>query len=95
MQIFDGKWEEVLDSLAIKTWLIARYMDDGRTCMPPIKPGWRFEDNVLKFKLSWEREDQELSPMEITRRGLLGTLQGIYNGDRGGFPRPVAPNAGY
>ena len=77
MQIFDEKWEGVLKRLNIVTWLITRYMDDGRTAMPPFKPGWRMVDKELKFKLRWEKEDQELSPLEITKRVIGGTLEGV------------------
>ena len=77
MQIFDVKWEDRLTRLRVVTWLISRYMDDGRTCLPPLKPGWRWDGDSLKFKIQWEREDQELSDTEITRRGLVGTLQGV------------------
>ena len=51
MQIFDVKWEEVLTNLRLVTWLISRYMDDGRTYMPPLKPGWRWKGGTLKFRL--------------------------------------------
>ena len=77
MQLFDVKWERELDKHMLRTWLIARYMDDGRACMPPLKPGWRWKDGSLLFCMKWEREDQELSGSEITRRGLLGTLKGV------------------
>ena len=77
MQVFDVKWEETLKTLGIVTNLISRYMDDGRSFMPPLKPGWRWEDGNLKFKVRWEREDQELSSQEVTRRGLLGSLNTI------------------
>ena len=74
MQIFDVKWEGSLRELCIKLWLNSRYMDDGRTALPPLKPGWRWMDKSLKYCIKWEREDQELSDMEITRRCLLDTL---------------------
>ena len=74
MQIFDVKWEGTLKDLCIKIWLNCRYMDDGRTAMPPLKPGWRWMEGSLKFCTKWEREDQELSSLEITRRVILGTL---------------------
>ena len=74
MQIFDVKWEGLLRELCVKIWLNSRYMDDGRTALPPIKPGWRWTDNSLKYCINWEQEDQELSNMEITRRCLIGTL---------------------
>ena len=77
MQLFDGKWEHILKQMGIWAWLIVRYMDDGRTLMPPLKPGWRWEEGKLKFKLKWEKEDQELSGSEITRRGILGSLGGV------------------
>ena len=77
MQLFDGKWEHILKQMGIWAWLIVRYMDDGRTLMPPLKPGWRWEEWKLKFKLKWQREDQELSGSEITRRGILGSLGGV------------------
>ena len=31
----------------------------------------------MKFKLSWEREDQELSALEITKRVLWETINGV------------------
>ena len=43
----------------------------------PLKPGWRWEEWKIKFKLKWQREDQELSGSEITRRGILGSLGGV------------------
>ena len=52
-------------------------MDDGRTFLPPIKPGWRWFEGRLRYRLSWEKEDQELSDSEITRKALLGSLVGV------------------
>ena len=68
-----------MDQLMVRTCLIARYMDDGRTLMHPLKPGWRWDkdEESLKFSLAWECEDQELSGAEITRRGLLGSINGV------------------
>ena len=63
--------------LCIKIWLNTRYMDDGRTAMPPIRPGWRWINGSLLFNLKWEREDQELTDIEITKRVILGTLNGV------------------
>ena len=77
MQIFDGKWEGRLRELCLKIWLYSRYMDDGRAAMPPIKPGWRWIGSSLKYCVKWEQEDQELSDIEITRRVILGTLNGV------------------
>ena len=77
MQIFDVKWEGALRDLCVKIWLNCRYMDDGRTAMPPLKPGWRWWGGSLTFCIKWEREDQELSSLEITRRGITGTLNNV------------------
>ena len=77
MQAFDVDWEGDLDKMGVVTNLIMRYMDDGRSIMPPLKPGWRWVEGGLKFCLDWEREDQELSDQEITRRGLLGSLNQV------------------
>ena len=77
MQIFDVKWEGALRELCVQIWLNSRYMDDGRTAMPPLKPGVRWVDGLLKFCIRWEREDQELSNQEITKNGILGTLNNV------------------
>ena len=77
MQIFDVKWEEQLRDLCIKIWLNTRYMDDGRTAMPPLRPGWRWDEGSLKYCVRWEKEDQELTNLEITKRVILGTLNTV------------------
>ena len=77
MQVFDVQWEGVLRTMSIQFWLNTRYMDDGRTAMPPLKPGWRMVDGALKYCIKWEREDQELSNIEITKRVMLETLNGV------------------
>ena len=77
MQIFDVKWEDRLGELGLKIWLYSRYMDDGRAAMPPIKPGWRWQGSSLKYCIRWEQEDQELSDIEITKRVILRTLNGV------------------
>ena len=41
MQIFDIAWKTRLRDAGIITWLLARYMDDARAFLPPIRPGWR------------------------------------------------------
>ena len=55
----------------------SRYMDDGRTAMPPLKPGWRWVEQSLQYCIRWEREDQELTSEEITKKGILGTLNNV------------------
>ena len=45
----------------------------------PFKPGWRWEDKEFKLRVEWEKEDQELSPSEITRRCMVGTVGALQN----------------
>ena len=40
MQIFDVKWEGILEKLRIPVELITQYMDEGRAFLAPLKPGW-------------------------------------------------------
>ena len=77
MQMFDVKWESRLTDLRIIVWLVSRYMDDGRAFLPPIRPGWRINEGRLQFSLRWKDEDETLSPTEITRRVIAGSLRGV------------------
>ena len=70
MQIFDGKWEAVLRNVGLTFNLIARYMDDGRVFMPPLRPGWRWVNRRLQYTVRWEGEDYGLSPQERTKRAI-------------------------
>ena len=63
--------------LCVKILLNSSYMDDGRTAMPPLKPGWRWVEQSLQYCIRWEREDQELTSEEITKKGILGTLNNV------------------
>ena len=63
--------------MKVVTNLVMRYMDDGRSLMPPLKPGWRWSEGGLQYCLKWEREDQELSDQVITKNGLLGSLNKV------------------
>ena len=36
MQIFDGKWEAILRKVGLTVHMMARYMDDCRTFLPPV-----------------------------------------------------------
>ena len=81
MQLFDMKWKLTLEAPGVKLWLMARYMDDVRVFLPPIKPGWRggMEGRTrgIWFKKEWETEDSCLSPTEITKRALEFTMQNV------------------
>ena len=34
-----------------------QYLDDMRVALPPIKAGWRWYDEGLKYSKKWELED--------------------------------------
>ena len=68
MQLFDAKWKRRLQELGITTWLISRYVDDSRAILQPIRPGWRWMDNDLRYskqemgaggqRYSWRDKDE-------------------------------------
>ena len=68
MQAFDREWGELLRALCVRTWGNMRYMDDGRTVMPPFKPGWRWDQGQIRYCLRWEKEDSACQDL----RGLEG-----------------------
>ena len=72
MSMFDVKWLRVLDSLKIRTELCARYMDDGRVVLYPLRCGWRMVGTKLQYCGRWAREDKVLSSTEVTRRVIEG-----------------------
>ena len=47
---------------------MSRYMDECRTFLPLVKPGWRWEEGMRMYCLRWEQGDCELTPIERTRR---------------------------
>ena len=77
MQLFDVKWKEKLQKFGIFFWMLARYMDDGRIFLPPIKNGWRHVPRGLAYCKEWEIEDAHLTGEELTKRALLGTMGDI------------------
>ena len=74
MQIFDRKWISSLEDMGVKIWENIRYMDDGRTLLPPFESGWRWTQGGIKFCRKWEQEDKGISGLERTRRILAGSM---------------------
>ena len=58
----------------IVTWLVLRYMDDGRAFLPPFKHGWRWVEGEVKFCERWRFEDKNLTSLEVTKRIIHGSL---------------------
>ena len=77
---WDRLWIQKLDSLNIKTELMMRYMDDGRTFLYAIRPGWRMVGDRLLFKKTWEMEDWSICPTTRTAQILGETMQGVVEG---------------
>ena len=77
MQMFDKLWRNRLEEIGIVTWLIFRYVDDSRALLPPIKPGWRWEENQLLYCKRREIEDMEVFGERRTKEILGKTMMGI------------------
>ena len=69
-----------MNELNIRREIHTRYMDDGRTLMYPIRPGWRFEDGQVKFCKQWEIEDSSLTSTTRTKRLIEGTMKNVMGG---------------
>ena len=77
MQIFDKKWNQIIEDQGVDIKLYFRYMDDGRAILHPFKHGWRWVEGGLHFQQDWENEDSQLSPTEVTKRIILDSMQGV------------------
>ena len=77
MQIFDIAWKRRLELARIDTWLLSRYVDDSRAFLQPIKRGWRYDTRGLVLSQEWAEEDRNLTPTEVTKRVLAGTMKGV------------------
>ena len=79
MCLWDKYWLERLAVQGLQLALYARYMDDGRCVLHPVKPGWRWTQGGLYYSPLWQVEDMELSPVERTRRVLHESMKGVIN----------------
>ena len=75
MQIFDVKWGAALERAGLTVHLMSRYMDDCRTFLPPVRPGWRWEEGRLMYCLRWE--DCGLTPIERTKRVIEKSMNEV------------------
>ena len=75
---WDMRWKELMEKNRIRIEEYLRYMDDGRVFIYPIRPGWRWVQGVgLRYKEGWRMEDEGLTPLEITRRVIDGSMQDV------------------
>ena len=77
MQIFDVKWETLIQGVGLRLWLYVRYMDDGRSFCQPVKRGWRWVGDRLQYCKKWEIEDKDMTPEKMTSSILLRTMNDI------------------
>ena len=56
--------------------IMMRYVDDSRVALPPVLPGWRWEEQRLKYSQAWEQEDR-MTGEQRTRELLGKTMSGI------------------
>ena len=84
MNDWDRKWVERLAENLIQLEDAARYMDDIRAFLYPIRLGWRWLGNGLYYCKMWEDEERNLglTPLDKTSSVLLDTM-----GDVHGFLR--------
>ena len=61
MAMTDRRVKAKMDKDGVKTKLDARYVDDGRTIMYPIKTGWKWSEG--ENRMAWSKE-QEASDNE-------------------------------
>ena len=54
-------------------------MDDARTLLHAIKPGWRGNKEGVWYCKAWEMEDRSLSKAEITKRIILESMKSVEN----------------
>ena len=77
MCLWDDKWLDLLGRWRVNVKEYVRYMDDGRTFLTPLRNGWRWTEGELLFSKKWREEDKDLSPSEVTKRVLHGTMQEV------------------
>ena len=51
--------------------------DDFRTLLAPFKTGWHWNNGRISYCRGWEEEDKNLTPIERTRRVMMGTMGNI------------------
>ena len=77
MNMWDSLWERRLQSLNVPLEAFMRYMDYGRVLLHPVRRGWRWMGEELQFQNDWEVDDEQLSLLEVTRRAIHGSMQGV------------------
>ena len=67
MIMSDKLWLTLVTDMGLTVEDAARYMDDLRIFMFPIKEGWRWVERELCWTKEWEREDQMSGKSDLER----------------------------
>ena len=65
MAMTDRRMKAKMDKDGVDTKLYARYVDDGRTLMHPIKAGWRWSEG--ESRMVWSDEQEANDTMNSAR----------------------------
>ena len=57
--------------------MYARYIDDGRSFLYPIRKGWRWVEGGMQYSKKWQCEDEDMSPVEVKPSVLKDSLNGV------------------
>ena len=67
MGIYDRRLAEVMEREKLEVGMRMRYVDDIQILMKPIKEGWRWENNKLRFRKCWQLKCQRVERRNIQR----------------------------
>ena len=67
MGIYDRRLAEVMEREKLEVRMRMRYVDDIQILMKPIKEGWRWENNKLRFRKCWQLKCQRVERRNIQR----------------------------
>jgi hypothetical protein len=81
MSTWDARWRKMMEENNIRMMAADRYMDDIRSFLKALKPGWRWLDGRLCTTQSWKEADlkEALTPTKRTANRILESMISIMN----------------
>ena len=70
-------WQDRMTTNNIEVSESGFYVDDGRVFMNLIRPGWRWVEGGLWFCREWEEEDTLLTNIEVSKRAIGLSMDGM------------------
>ena len=82
MAMCDIKVKDKMENSKVETQVDARYVDDVRNQLMPLKQGWRWSGERMERREEWHQEDEKLGTtgQRRTSRALLAVLNSIHPG---------------